>query len=69
AAVVSRLKILADMNIAERRLPQDGRMRIRSSGRQIDLRVSTVPTVYGESVVMRILDKQTAMLALTELGM
>jgi type II secretion system protein E len=69
AAVVSRVKILADMNIAERRLPQDGRMRIRSSGRQIDLRISTIPTVYGESVVMRILDKQTAMLGLTELGM
>ena len=68
-AVVSRIKILSDMNIAERRLPQDGRMRIRSSGRQIDLRISTVPTVYGESVVMRILDKQTAMLGLTELGM
>ncbi|HLV80783.1 MAG TPA: type II secretion system ATPase GspE [Chthonomonadaceae bacterium] len=69
AAIVSRIKILSDLNIAERRLPQDGRMRIRSSGRQIDLRISTVPTVYGESVVMRILDKQTAMLGLTELGM
>jgi len=68
-AIVSRIKILSDLNIAERRLPQDGRMRIRSSGRQIDLRISTVPTVYGESVVMRILDKQTAMLGLTELGM
>jgi type II secretion system protein E len=68
-AVVSRIKILSDMNIAERRLPQDGRMRIRSSGRQIDLRISTVPTLYGEGVVMRILDKQTAMLGLTELGM
>ncbi len=69
AAVVSRIKILSDLNIAERRLPQDGRMRIRSSGRQIDLRVSTIPTVYGESCVMRILDKQTAMLGMTELGM
>ncbi len=69
AAVVSRIKILSDMNIAERRLPQDGRMRIRSSGRQIDLRVSTIPTVYGEGCVMRILDKRTAMLGLTELGM
>lgn len=68
-AVVSRIKILSDLNIAERRLPQDGRMRIRSSGRQIDLRVSTIPTLYGEGVVMRILDKQTAMLGLTELGM
>ncbi|HLG76683.1 MAG TPA: GspE/PulE family protein, partial [Ktedonobacteraceae bacterium] len=69
AAIVSRIKILSDMDIAERRLPQDGRMRIRSGGRQIDIRVSSVPTVYGESVVMRILDKQTAMLGLTELGM
>lgn len=69
AAIVSRIKILSDMNIAERRLPQDGRMRIRSSGRQIDLRVSTIPTVYGEGCVMRILDKRTAMLGMTELGM
>lgn len=68
-AIVSRIKILSDMNIAERRLPQDGRMRIRSASRQIDLRVSSIPTLYGESVVMRILDKQTAMLGLTELGM
>lgn len=69
AAVISRIKILSEMDIAERRLPLDGRMRIRSSGRQIDLRVSTLPTVYGESCVMRILDKQTAVLGLTELGM
>ena len=69
SAVISRIKILADLNIAERRLPQDGRMRIRSAGRQIDLRIATVPTLYGEGVVMRILDKQTAMLGLTELGM
>ncbi|MGC8666738.1 MAG: GspE/PulE family protein [Chthonomonadales bacterium] len=68
-AIISRIKILSDMDIAERRLPQDGRMRIRSSGRQIDLRVSTVPTLYGESAVLRILDKQTAMLGLRELGM
>jgi type II secretion system protein E len=69
AAIISRVKILSDMNIAERRLPQDGRMRIRAAGRQIDLRVSTVPTLYGESAVLRILDKQTAMLGLRELGM
>ncbi len=69
AAIISRIKILSDMNIAERRLPQDGRMRIRSAGRQIDLRISTVPTLYGESAVLRILDKQTAMLGLQELGM
>src|SRR5205823_12712284 len=69
AAIVSRIKILSDMDIAERRLPQDGRMRIRTGNRQIDLRVSTIPTLYGESAVMRILDKQTAMLGLQELGM
>ena len=69
AAIISRVKILSDMDIAERRLPQDGRMRIRTGNRQIDLRVSTVPTLYGESAVMRILDKQTAMLGLQELGM
>ncbi len=56
AAVVARVKILAQMNIAERRLPQDGRLRIRTSGRDIDVRVSTIPTIYGEKVVMRILD-------------
>ncbi len=69
AAIISRIKILSDMDIAERRLPQDGRMRIRTGNRQIDLRISTVPTLYGESAVMRILDKQTAMLGLQELGM
>jgi type II secretion system protein E len=69
AAIISRVKILAEMNIAERRLPQDGRIRLRVSGRQIDIRVSTIPTLYGESVVMRILDKSTALLGLEELGM
>ena len=69
AAIISRIKILSDMDIAERRLPQDGRMRIRTGNRQIDLRISTIPTLYGESAVMRILDKQTAMLGLQELGM
>ncbi len=68
-AILSRIKILSDMNIAERRLPQDGRMRIRAGGRQIDLRISTIPTLFGESAVMRILDKQTAMLGLPELGL
>ncbi len=56
AAVVARIKILAQMNIAERRLPQDGRLRIKASDREIDVRVSTIPTIYGEKVVMRILD-------------
>jgi len=69
SAVISRIKILAEMNIAERRLPQDGRIRLRVSGRQIDIRVSSVPTLYGESVVMRILDKSTALIGLEELGM
>jgi general secretion pathway protein E len=69
AALVSRLKILGEMNIAERRLPQDGRIKITIAGRQIDVRVSIVPTVYGERAVMRILDKGTAMLGLEELGM
>ena len=57
ASVIARIKILAAMNIAERRLPQDGRLKIKSSGRQIDVRVSVIPTIYGEKVVMRILDK------------
>lgn len=69
SAIVSRLKILGEMNIAERRLPQDGRIRINIAGRSIDVRVSIVPTVYGERAVMRILDKTTAVVGLTELGM
>jgi general secretion pathway protein E len=59
AAVISRVKIMAKLNIAERRLPQDGRIQLRVQGKEIDLRVSTVPTLYGESVVMRILDKRS----------
>ncbi len=55
-AVVARIKILGQMNIAERRLPQDGRLRIKASDREIDVRVSTIPTIYGEKVVMRVLD-------------
>ena len=69
AAIVSRLKILGEMNIAERRLPQDGRIKLVIAGRNIDVRVSIVPTVYGERAVMRILDKGTAMLGLEDLGM
>lgn len=69
AALVSRIKILGEMNIAERRLPQDGRIKLQIAGRQIDVRCSIVPTVYGERVVMRILDKTTALLGLEELGM
>ncbi len=57
AAIISRLKLMAKLNIAERRLPQDGRIKIKIMGREIDLRVSTLPTLYGESVVMRLLDR------------
>ena len=57
AAVISRLKLMAKLNIAERRLPQDGRIKLRILGREVDLRVSTLPTLYGESVVMRLLDR------------
>jgi len=59
AAITSRLKLMAKLNIAERRLPQDGRIKIKILGREVDLRVSTLPTLYGESVVMRLLDRST----------
>ncbi len=68
AGVISRLKVMADINIAERRIPQDGRISMKVGGRGIDLRVATLPTVYGEKVVMRILDKSQAVLRLDELG-
>ncbi|CAH9015092.1 type II secretion system ATPase GspE [Candidatus Nitrosacidococcus sp. I8] len=68
AAVISRFKIMAKLNIAERRLPQDGRIQIRIQGRELDLRVSTVPTLYGESVVLRLLDKGNIVLDFTALG-
>ncbi len=57
AAIISRVKLMAKLNIAERRLPQDGRIKIKTVGREVDLRVSTLPTLYGESVVMRLLDR------------
>jgi type IV pilus assembly protein PilB len=66
--VTSRLKIMADINIAERRIPQDGRLSVNSNGKKIDLRVATLPTVWGEKIVMRILDNSTAMLKLSDLG-
>jgi type IV pilus assembly protein PilB len=66
--VISRLKIMADINIAERRIPQDGRLSVNAHGRKIDLRVATLPTVWGEKVVMRILDNSTARLDLADLG-
>ena len=68
AAVISRIKIMAKLNIAERRLPQDGRIQLRAQGKEIDLRVSTVPTLWGESVVMRILDKASVVLDFPVLG-
>jgi type IV pilus assembly protein PilB len=66
--IISRLKIMADINIAERRVPQDGRVSAVIGGRAVDLRVATLPTVHGEKVVMRILDKSTALLKLSDLG-
>jgi type II secretory ATPase GspE/PulE/Tfp pilus assembly ATPase PilB-like protein len=68
-AIISRIKIMAGMNIAERYVPQDGHITLRFEGRKVDLRVSTVPTLYGESVVMRILDKESIALNLESLGM
>jgi general secretion pathway protein E len=68
AAVISRVKIMAKLNIAERRLPQDGRIPIRVQGKELDLRVSTVPTMFGESVVMRLLDKESVRFDLDALG-
>jgi type IV pilus assembly protein PilB len=69
AGVTSRLKIMSDIDIAERRKPQDGRLSVNHQGRKIDLRVATLPTVWGEKVVMRILDNSTATLALSDLGL
>lgn len=68
AAVISRIKIMAKLNIAERRLPQDGRIMHRVQGKELDLRVSTVPTSHGESVVMRILDRESIVLDFDSLG-
>jgi general secretion pathway protein E len=68
AAVISRVKIMAKLNIAERRLPQDGRIMLRVQGKELDLRVSTVPTAHGESVVMRILDRESVVFDFHSLG-
>jgi general secretion pathway protein E len=67
--VISRIKVMAGMDIAERRLPQDGRCSVRLGQREVDLRISTVPTSFGERAVLRILDKSTGILTLNELGM
>ncbi|MBI5387631.1 MAG: type II secretion system ATPase GspE [Verrucomicrobia bacterium] len=69
AAIISRVKILANMNIAERRVPQDGRIKFSVGGRQIDVRVSVIPMLFGEGVVMRLLDKANVLFTLQELGM
>lgn len=69
AAIVSRIKILSNLNIAEKRLPQDGGFKIKAQNRDIDLRVSIIPTAFGGAVVMRILDKQSALTSLDQLGL
>lgn len=68
AAIVSRIKIMADLDISERRLPQDGRIKIKIMGRTVDLRVSSLPTIFGEKVVMRILDPMALRIDMTQLG-
>jgi len=68
AAIISRIKIMARLNIAERRLPQDGRVMLRVQGRELDLRVSSMPTAHGESVVMRLLDRETVVFDFNHLG-
>jgi type IV pilus assembly protein PilB len=68
AGMTSRLKIMADVNIAERRIPQDGRISLTVQGKQIDIRLATLPTVHGEKIVMRILDKSSVLLQLSDLG-
>jgi type II secretion system protein E len=68
AALTSRIKLMAEMNIAERRLPQDGRIRVTAGDRRVDIRVSTVPTVHGESLVMRLLDRSSVFLPFNRLG-
>jgi general secretion pathway protein E len=69
AAVVSRIKILANLDIAERRLPQDGRIRMRTAGREVDIRVSTLPTPHGEDIVLRLLDQKQQALSLESTGL
>ena len=69
AAIISRLKIMAHLNIAEKRVPQDGRIKLRASGREIDIRVSIIPMLHGEGVVMRVLDKDAMSFSLSGIGM
>ena len=68
-SIASRVKIMGGLNIAEKRLPQDGRIRVKLAGRDIDIRLSTTPTVFGERIVMRLLDKSSVLLDLAEIGM
>ena len=68
-SIVSRVKVMGQLNIAEKRLPQDGRIRIKLAGRDIDIRLSTIPTTHGERIVMRLLDKTATLLDLAEIGM
>ena len=67
-AVTTRLKVMADMNIAEHRVPQDGRISLNVGAKGIDLRMATLPTIYGEKIVMRVLDKSSVVLGFAELG-
>ena len=69
SSVISRVKIMAELDIAERRKPQDGRIRVKVAGRDVDVRISTVPTTWGESVVMRLLDRSSVLLSLEDLGL
>jgi general secretion pathway protein E len=69
STLISRIKIMAKLNIAEKRLPQDGRMEIRIGDKNVDIRVSTIPTAFGERIVLRLLDKTNVLLKLSDLGM
>ena len=68
-AIISRLKIMSRLNIAERRLPQDGRIQLKVAGREVDVRVSVIPMIHGEGIVMRLLDKGAMDFSLSKLGM
>jgi len=68
SAVISRIKVMADLDISERRVPQDGRIQMKMEGRDIDIRVSCIPTIYGENVVLRLLDRSQVILELKQLG-
>jgi general secretion pathway protein E len=69
SALISRIKVMANLNIAEKRLPQDGRIELKVGNKEVDIRVSTLPTAFGERVVMRLLDKSSVLISLTDLGM